>query len=140
MKSDLSSSLSAEAVPIVDANWYKLKALVIDSLPARNSKRLYAIALEAFCGWYFGEPRLPFSKAVVQEYRTFLERLGYAPSTIALNLCALQKLATEAADNGLLEPQIAAAVCRIRSPRRLGRRVGYWLSASQAAALICERR
>jgi len=136
MNSDLSSSLPAEAVPVVDAGWSRLKALVIDSLPARNSKRLYSIALDAFFRWYFGEPRPPFSKAVVQEYRSFLERLGYAPSTVALNLCALRKLATEAADNGRLEPQIAAAVCRIRSPRRLGRRVGYWLSASQAAALI----
>jgi integrase len=79
---------------------------------------------------------MPFCKAVVQEYRVMLERHGYAPSTIALHLSALRKLASEAADNGLFDLQIAAGVCRIRGPRRLGRRIGSWLNSSQAAALI----
>jgi integrase len=121
---------------IVDENWSKLKQLVLDALPARNSKRAYGAALDAFYRWYFTETRLPFSKAVVQEYRSFLEARGYAPLTIAQQLSALRKLATEAADNGLLDSQIAAGVCRIRAPRHSGRRIGYWLSAAQAAALI----
>ncbi len=119
-----------------EAGWSKLKALVLNSVSAASSRRLYAMALDAFCAWYFAEPRAPFSKAVVQEYRVVLEHHGYAPSTIALHLSALRKLATEAADNGFLDSQIAASICRIRGPRRLGRRIGNWLSASQAAALI----
>ncbi len=120
----------------VDEAWSRLKGFVLDSVSAKNSKRLYGAALDAFFVWYFAEPRLPFSKAIVQEYRTSLERRNYAPSTIALNLSALRKLATEAADNGLLDPQIAAGIRRIRGPRLLGRRVGYWLTPAQSAALI----
>ena len=79
---------------------------------------------------------LRLAKAVVQEYKTVLEGRAYAPSTVALYFSALRKLAAEAADNGLLNHQIAASICRIRGPRRLGRRLGHWLSAAQAAALI----
>ena len=107
------TSLHVEPVPIADSKWQNLKDMVVSSLPSANSKRLYAQALDAFYRWYFAEQRLPFSKAVVQEYRAFLERRGYAPSTTALNLSALRKLATEAADNGLLDPQLATGICRI---------------------------
>jgi len=65
-----------------------------------------------------------------------LERDGYAPATVAIHLAALRKLAEEAADEGLLDPQIAAAVCRVRGPRRLGRRLGNWLGLDEAQALI----
>jgi len=119
-----------------EGSWTKLKALVLDSVSAENSKRLYGMALDAFHNWYFAEPRPAFGKALVQQYRTVLEHQAYAPSTIGLHLSAIRKLATEAADNGLLDPQIAAGVCRIRGPRRLGRRIGNWLSAAQAAGLI----
>ena len=132
----LASPLVANIGQSADVSWNKLKSLVLDSVSAENSKRLYGIALDSFYNWYFAQPRIPFCKAVVQEYRTALERQGYAPSTVALQLSAIRKLATEAADNALLDPQIAAAVNRIRGPRRLGRRVGNWLSASQAADLI----
>ena len=132
----LNTSLPVEPIAIVDSTWNQLKALVIDSLRSGNSKRLYAQALDSFYRWYFAEHRPPFSKAVVQEYRTVLERRGYATSTTALSLSALRKLATEAADNGLLDPQLAAGISRIRSPRRLGCRVGNWLDPRQAANLI----
>lgn len=131
-----SAGSAAPHSPVADASWNKLKALVLDAVSAEKSKRLYGAVLDHFYGWYFAEPRAPFSKAVVQEYRTALDRHGYAPSTIALYLSALRKLAIEAADNGLLDPQIAAGVCRIRGPKRLGRRVGNWLTALQAEQLI----
>jgi integrase len=127
-------------VPVVctgiDASWLKLKSLVLDSVSASNSKRLYGAALDAFYKWYFAEPRPAFGKAVVHQYRALLERHGYAPSTIGIHLAAIRKLALEASDNGLLDTNIAAAVCRVRGPRRLGRRVGNWLNGNQAADLI----
>jgi site-specific recombinase XerC len=132
--------MSTTLVPLLysdaESGWSRLKDLVLDSVSAESSKRLYAMALDAFCSWYFAEPHEAFSKAVVQQYRTVLERRGYASSTISLHLSALRKLAMEGADNGLLDSQIAAGISRIKGPRRLGRRVGRWLSASQAAALI----
>jgi len=131
-----SASSETAPAPIDDSGWNKLKQLVLDGVSAEKSKRSYGAVLDHFYGWYFAQPRAVFSKAVVQEYRTALDRFGYAPSTIALSLSVLRKLAAEAADNGLLDPQIAAGVCRIRSPKRLGRRVGNWLTEAQADALI----
>jgi integrase/recombinase XerD len=119
-----------------DPKWNTLKRFALEAMPALNSRRAYSIALDHFYQWYFSEHRAPFSKAIVQEYRTSLEKSGYAPSTIALHLSAIRRLATEAADNGLMDVQIAAGVCRARGPRRLGRRIGNWLGAQESAALI----
>jgi integrase len=124
------------AGPVDDLKWAALKRLVLDAMPASSSKRSYAYALDHFYGWYFLESREAFSKAIVQQFRVFLESAQYSSSTISLHLSALRRLATEAVDNGLMNPQIGAGICRARGPRRLGRRIGNWLGAKEAAALI----
>jgi integrase len=45
-------------------------------------------------------------------------------------------LAVELADNGGLSPNVAAAIGRVKGSRRKGVRIGNWISASQAEALI----
>ena len=120
-----------------DATWHRLKALALDAMPSETSRRVYSTCLDHFYEWYFSKPRVPLSKTIVQQYRTCLEREAYAPATVGIHLSALRKLAAEAADEGLLDPQIAASVCRVRGPRRLGRRLGKWLGVDEAEALIC---
>ena len=71
-----------------------------------------AKALDDFLSWYLETPRGPLSKAVVQSYRAELDRLGLASSTINVRLAAIRKLASEAADNGLLDPALAAGIAR----------------------------
>jgi integrase len=117
-------------------SWHKLKALALNAVRSPHTKRLYSYALDQFHIWYFSEARPAFSKAVVQEYRCLLEKTAYSSSTISVHLAALRRLSVEAADNGLLDPQVAAAVCRVRSPRKLGQRVGNWLSLLQARSLL----
>ena len=51
-----------------------------------------------------------FSKATVQAYRAKLVESGLAASTVNLRMTALRRLAAEAADNGLLAPETAAAI------------------------------
>jgi hypothetical protein len=41
----------------------------------------------------------------VQRYRAHLEASGLAAATVNLRLSAVRRLAAEAADNGLLEPE-----------------------------------
>jgi integrase len=48
----------------------------------------------------------------------------------------LRKLATEAAENGWMDPTVAAGIARVRGVRRLGLRVGKWATAEEAAALL----
>ncbi|MGH9662219.1 MAG: tyrosine-type recombinase/integrase [Bryobacteraceae bacterium] len=108
-------------------------SLVLDSVSSPHSRRAYARALGDFLAWYRGGP---FSKALVQQYRVSLEQSGLAPSTINVRLAAIRKLAAEAADNGLLAPDLAAGISRVRGVRRSGVRAGNWLTRDQARALL----
>ena len=47
----------------------------------------------------------------------------------------IRKLATEAADNGLLAPELAAGISRVKSAKTQGIRVGNWLSLRPTALL-----
>jgi integrase len=49
---------------------------------------------------------------------------------------AIRKLAAEAADNGLLAPELAVGIGRVKSAKTQGIRTGNWLSQRQAQALL----
>ena len=51
-------------------------------------------------------------------------------------MSAIRKLAVEATDNGLLAPEIAAGIQRVKSAKSIGVRAGNWLSLKQAQALL----
>lgn len=61
-------------------------------------------------------------------YRFFLEQNNLAPSTINVRLAAVRRLAYEAADTGLLSPELAAGIRRVKGAKRLGVRIGNWLT------------
>ena len=87
-------------------------------------------------GWYRSEPRLAFNRTVVLGYRIHLEERRYAPATINLRLAAVRRVAYEAADAGLLSPELAAGIRRVKGARRLGIRTGNWLTAEQGRRLL----
>ena len=58
------------------------------------------------------------------------------PISINVRITAVRKLAVEAADNGLLAPELASGIARIKGVRSHGVRVGNWLSLRQAQALL----
>jgi site-specific recombinase XerD len=100
-----------------------------------DAQRGYRHAIDEFVDWYCSEPRLSFSKTVVVPYRMHLESRGLAPGTINLRLGAVYRLAYEAADCGLLSADLAAGIRRIKGVKKLGVRLGNWLTAAQAQAL-----
>lgn len=112
------------------------KSAVLNSLPSLNSRRSYEHAICDFIEWYCSEPRLAFNKTVVTRYRISLEQSRYAPSTINLRLAAVRRLAYEASDCGLLSPDLAAGIRRVKGAKRLGVRVGNWLTADQGKKLL----
>ena len=79
-----------------------------------SSQRSYDHAIREFIEWYCSEPRLAFNKTVVTRYRISLEQAHYASSTINLRLAAVRRLAYEAADAGLLSPDLAAGIRRVK--------------------------
>lgn len=96
----------------------RIKSLVLDSVTSEHSKRAYEQALDGFARWCVdtggvdGQPG--FTRATVQAHRAALE----------------------AADNGLLAPETASAIVRVRGTKRRGTRVGNWLTLDQAERLL----
>jgi integrase len=64
-----------------------------------------------------------------------LESRQLAPGTINLRLGAVRRLAYEAADCGLLSADLAAGIRRVKGVKKLGIRLGNWLTAEQGNAL-----
>jgi site-specific recombinase XerD len=111
------------------------KAAVLASLHSPESQRSYRHAIDEFVGWYCSEPRLSFNKTVVTRYRIHLEDRQLAPGTTNVRLAAVRRLADEAADASLLSPEFAAGIRRVKGSKRLGVRLGNWLTAEQARSL-----
>jgi hypothetical protein len=93
-------------------------------------------AIREFIDWYCSEPRLAFNKTVVTRYRILLEQTHYASSTINLRLAAVRRLAYEAADAGLLSPDLAAGIRRVKGAKKYGVRLGNWLTAEQGRSVL----
>src|SRR6184192_1039549 len=111
------------------------KAAVLNSLNSADARRGYRHAIDEFVDWYCSEPRLAFNRIVVLRYRSHLESRQLAPGTINLRLGAVRRLAYEAADCGLLSPDLAAGIRRIKGVKKIGVRLGNWLTAEQSQRL-----
>ncbi len=118
------------------ADWRRLKALVLDSVSSPITKRVYNLGLDEFFAWYSHEPRAGLTKATVSAWRVALEARGLGSVSINVRITAVRKLAVEAADNGLLAPELAAGIARVKPAKSIGVRVGNWLSLRQAQALL----
>ena len=95
----------------------RLIAFVVDSVTSPESKRAYRKALGDFLERYGHELHDGFTKATVQAYRAALEARGLSPATINVRLVAVRKLALEAADNGIMDPQLAAGIARAKGAK-----------------------
>ena len=51
---------------------------------------------------------------------------------------SVRRLAHEAADTGLLIPELAAGIGRVKGAKRLGVRIGNWLTVEQSRTLLAE--
>src|SRR5215510_11352235 len=113
-----------------------VKSAVLMNLRSLESQRSYRRSIDDFVCWYCSEPRLSFNKTVVTRYRIHLEDRLLAPGTINVRLAAVRQLAYEAADTGLLSPDLAAGIRRVKGAKRLGVRIRNWLSIDQARDLL----
>lgn len=112
------------------------KSAVLNSLGSPASHRVYEYAIDQFISWYCSEPRLAFNRIVVVRYRMYLEKRGLAANTINQQLAAVRRLAHEAADSGLLSPELAAGITRVKGVKQLGFRSGNWLTAEQSSDVL----
>ena len=125
-------------LPLPDLDHCKLA--VLNSLGSPASRRVYEYAIDQFIAWYCSEPRLAFNRIVVVRYRMYLESRSLAANTINQQLAAVRRLAHEAADSGLLSPELAAGISRVKGVKQLGFRSGNWLSAEESSEVLkCAR-
>src|SRR5438132_278999 len=108
------------------------KLAVLNSLGSPASRRVYEYAIDQFVAWYCSEPRLAFNRIVVVRYRMYLESRGLAANTINQQLAAVRRLAHEAADSGLLSPELAAGFSRVKGGKS-ARRMSCGTSSRPAA-------
>src|SRR4051795_2273343 len=119
------------------SQWQRLKALVLDSVSSPITRRVYNLGLDEFIAWYTEVPRpAGFTNATVTAWRGSLEARKLGPISINVRVTAVRKLAVEAAGNGLLAPELASGIARIKGVKSHGVRVGNWLSLRQAQALL----
>ena len=116
--------------------FHAVHRLVLDAISSPITRALYGKALDDFFNWREGQGRPPFTRASVQAHRVELQTRGYAPSTINQRLAAIRKLAREAAANGLLDAETAAAIDQVPGIRQQGTKAGNWLTKAQAESLI----
>ena len=95
-----------------------------------SSRRSCNHAIRDFIDWYCSGRWLAFNRTVVTRHRISLEQRRYAPSTINLRLAAVRRLAYEAFNCGLLSPDLAAGIRRIKNASGWAS-FKNWLSAEQ---------
>ncbi len=115
-----------------------LRPVALAGIAAPHTRRAYGLAMEQFVSWY-AERRAdlgPVTKAVVGAYSEWLQSRGLAAATVAQRLSAVRRLFLEASDAGAFDAQTAQAIGRVRGPKRLGRRLGKWLSLDEARVVV----
>lgn len=127
---------SSALLPVPPTSFDRIEALVLDAVSSPNSKRAYHKAIADFLRWYQAHGCNGLTKATVQQYRAELENRGLAPASVNVRLTAVRRLAAEAADNGLLAPELAAGISRVKSPKNAGVRTGRWLTLQEAETIL----
>jgi hypothetical protein len=95
------------------------KFAVLNSLSSSHSRRNYKFAMEPFITWCCSEPRLALNRTVVLRFRLYLESLGLAAGTVNQRLATVRRVAYQAADSGLLSPELAAGIRRVKGANSL---------------------
>jgi len=108
------------------------KTVVVNTLASQHSRRSYEYAIERFIAWYCSEPRLTFNR------RREVPLISRTPLLVSRydQLSAIRRLADESAESGWLSPEHAIGIRRVKGVKRLGRKMGNWLTRNQAQELV----
>lgn len=108
---------------------------VLNSLPSVSSQRSYDHAIREFIEWYCSEPRLAFNNCCNP-----IPNFPRAGPLCFINhqspACGCEAARLRAADSGLLSPDLAAGIRRVKGAKKHGVRTGNWLTAEQGKTLL----
>ena len=111
-------------------------AMVCDAVTSEHTRRAYSRALTEFVTWFQSSGQGVLSKTAVNAHVAALRAAGVSASSINQRLTAIRKLASEAADNGLIDYATAQAIAKAEGVRAEGKRLGNWLSRQDAQRLL----
>jgi len=111
------------------------KAAVLNSLNSADAKRGYRHAIDEFVDWYARNRAWPSTGSWSCVVALISNLVNSVPEQSICVLAPGAGLAYEAADCGLLSADLAAGVRRVKGVKKLGTRLGNWLTAEQGHAL-----
>jgi site-specific recombinase XerD len=115
----------------------RLKTLVLATVTSPESKRSYRRSIARFIVWLqSGGHGTELSEATVRAFQNHLIASDLSPSAVNTHLTAIRHFAVTAAENGVLSPQLASAISRVKGNRREAVRVGTPLTLVQAEEFI----
>ena len=100
------------------------------------AKRVYDLGLDECFAWYSQEQLAGFTKATVATWRVPLEACGLGASLLTCGSRRCGSLRVEAADNGLLAPELANSITCVKGVASKDVHLRNWLTAKQAQALL----
>jgi hypothetical protein len=90
---------------------------------SRRVPHAACVSTQSSIAWYCSEPGLAFNASRWLGYRMHLEGRCLAAHTINQRLAAVRRLAHEPADAGLLSPDLAAGIGRVKGVKQLGKKL-----------------
>lgn len=127
---------TALTTTVTAANIQPTIDIVCNAVASSHTKRAYSRALTDFIAWHRTTGQTEFSKATVQAHVAALIDAGVSASSINQRLTAIRKLATEMADNGIIDYSDAQAIAHVEGEHSEGKRPGNWLTQEQAQHLL----
>ena len=112
------------------------KTAVLNSLTSASGQRTYEHAIREFVAWSIARSRVSHSTA--PSFSAIASTSSNAITRPRPSICAaaVRRIASEAAAAGLLSPELAAGIRRVKGVRRLGVRLGNWLTPEQGRRLL----
>lgn len=106
-----------------------------------SSKDQYRTQSRTFLRWHAERyPGQMPSRSTVLEYKSWRINLGLSTSSVNMGLAVVRRIVGEAAELGILKPEVAIAIQKVRSVARRGTRQGVWLHPEEAEALLAAAR
>ena len=112
------------------------KAAVLNSLTSKSGQRSYDRAITDFVEWYCSEPRLAFNRTVVLRTGSFSNRSHTHPQPSTSGWQRSDGLHLKLLTAVYSTPELAAGIRRVKGVRRIGVRVGNWLTVEQSKTLL----
>jgi site-specific recombinase XerD len=108
----------------------------LDSVTSPNTRRAYKRAMLNFLAWGHANQRGQFNAPTVRRYAADQLQMGRGVSAINQELSAIRLFAAMAAEVGLITNEEARGIEGVKSFKKQGSKLGNWLTAEQATALL----